>query len=199
MFKNAADAKDSVKLNGEEFLAKHLRVNFAYKPVQNRECSIFLGSLPYMIKDEELWEEFKEFGEIEYVRVIRDPITFVGKGIGFICFKEKNAAKRAISKNNTFLQGRTIRVSKARDTELDAEPKKNKFNGFSNLKNLKTQADILDTAKMFTTKGTSSLKGTKKLVRKEQNKLQEKRKQRKESNTKTINQAKKPKKKAKLE
>ena len=141
-----------------------------------------------------MWEEFKEFGEIGYVRVIRDPTTFTGKGIAYICFKERKSAKRAISKNNSYFQGRTMRVSKARDPDEVEEPKKhtpNRFNGFYNTKSLKTQSDILESAKMFSVKQPSSLKGTKKLVRREQIKLQEKRQHKKEANTKVLNKSKK--------
>ena len=102
-------------MNGQEILGKHLRVNFAYGPTQKKETTIFVGNLPYAVKDEELCEEFKEFGEIDYVRVIRDPHTFIGKGIAYVCFKERKSAKRAISKNNVFFEGRNLRVSKARD------------------------------------------------------------------------------------
>jgi hypothetical protein len=33
------------------------------------------------MKDEEMYNYFSECGKIEYVRLIRDPYTFVGKGL----------------------------------------------------------------------------------------------------------------------
>jgi RNA recognition motif-containing protein len=36
--------------------------------------------LPFTIKDEEMYKFFEKCGKISYVRVIRDPKTFYGKG-----------------------------------------------------------------------------------------------------------------------
>jgi nucleolar protein 12 len=183
-----------LQLNGSLYLDKHLRVDLAYKPEKNKESTVFLGNLPFNVTDEEIWEEFKEFGDIDYVRVIRDPHTFQGKGIGYVCFKEKNSSKRAISKNNSAFKGRYLRVSKVKDPNEDPKPIKynpNKNNGFYNLKNLKNQADILDKSPIYAKTPPVPLKGIKKTVRKEQVKLQNKRKKRQESNTKTLKKHKK--------
>lgn len=113
-----------------------------------------------------------------------------------MCFKDIKSSKRAISKNNSLFCGRNLRVSRVKDPNTEKPYKKFEQNGFCNVKNLKSQASLLDNSQMMSVKQPTSLKGTKKLVRKEQVKLQNKRKQRKESNTKT---AKKSKKKAKLD
>ena len=62
------------------------------------------------------------------------------------------------------------------------------------MKNIEDQAKMLDNTEFFEPKKPVVLKGLKKIIRKEQSKLQEKHKNRKESNTKV----KKPVKKAKL-
>lgn len=49
--------------------------------------TIFLGSLPYSVNEEDVRRHFEDFGEMENVRVVRDPVTGMGKGFGFIVFK----------------------------------------------------------------------------------------------------------------
>jgi RNA recognition motif-containing protein len=174
---------------------RHLRVDLAASPQKNEENTVFLGNLPFDVKDEELWEEFKEFGEIDYVRVVRDPHSFQGKGIAYVCFKEKRGAKRAIAKNNSEFKGRRIRVDKCRQKgEEKGDKEKNRFAGFYNTAKFKKQSEIYDEAVEIKPRHHSALKGTKKTVRKEQKKLQEKREKRKEQNKA---KSKSPKKKQK--
>ena len=53
-------------------------------------------------------------GQITNVRIIRDPKTFVGKGIGYVQFSTKEAMREAItSKNGKPFKGRELRVKKA--------------------------------------------------------------------------------------
>lgn len=47
----------------------------------NYKFTIFVGNLSFQMKDEEMYNYFSECGKIEYVRLIRDPYTFVGKGL----------------------------------------------------------------------------------------------------------------------
>lgn len=149
-----------------------------------------MGNLPFDVKEEELWEEFQEFGSIKYVRVVRNPTTFQGKGIAFVCFNEKKPAKRAISKNNTVFKGRRIRVAKAVESGTEVKTE-NKRPSFGNVKGFKKQSEILEEAPLMKPRHPSTLKGTKKDVRKEQIKLQNKRKLRKEMNTKNMKKKKK--------
>lgn len=195
LYSTEEEANASLKANGQEFKGKHLRVDLAYKPERNIDNSVFIGNLPFDVKDEELWEEFKEFGDIKYVRVIRNPTTFEGKGIAFVCFNEKKPAKRAIAKNNMMFRGRRIRVSKAVEpgTEVKAgqNDKQVKTHKFYDKKGFKTQNEIMENSPIMKARHPSSLKGTKKVVRKEQIKLQNKRQQRKENNIKNLKKKKK--------
>jgi nucleolar protein 12 len=195
LFSSEEEAKDSLKLNGQEFKGRHLRVDLASNPEKNTENSVFVGNLPFDVKDEELWEEFKEFGEIKYVRVIRNPSTFEGKGIAYVCFVEKKPAKRAIAKNNSLFRGRRLRVSKAvepvSDPKAQKKPSEEKKHKFYDVKSFKKMNEIVENAPIMKPRHPSALKGTKKIVRKEQIKLQNKRQQRKENNTKIMKKKKK--------
>lgn len=54
------------------------------------KTTVFIGNLPYDIDEEELREYLSNrCGEIEYVRLIRDKLTYKGKGIGYVKFVKK--------------------------------------------------------------------------------------------------------------
>lgn len=77
--------------------------------------TIFIGNLPFVAGEEELREHFTSCGKIENVRIVRDPRTFLGKGIGYIMFSEKEACREAVNMNGTSFKGRELRVKKAVD------------------------------------------------------------------------------------
>ena len=53
--------------------------------------TVFIGNIPFIVSEEELRTFFVACGEIENVRLVRDPKTFLGKGIGYVMFKTKEA------------------------------------------------------------------------------------------------------------
>lgn len=64
--------------------------------------------------------------ELEGVRIVRDPKTSVGKGIGFALFKSTKTRKAALSLDGRQLCGRPIRimpVKKTKDTDKKLESK----------------------------------------------------------------------------
>ena len=108
------------KVNSKLFNGKHLRVDVDDKESGEKisndfETTIFIGNLPFITNEEELREHFNpKDGEITNVRIIRDPKTFVGKGIGYVQFSSKEAMREAITeKNGKFFKGRDLRVKKA--------------------------------------------------------------------------------------
>ena len=48
---------------------------------------MFVGNLPFDVQDEDLYTHFTRCGEIEFVRVVRDKKTNIGKGFGYVQFK----------------------------------------------------------------------------------------------------------------
>ncbi|KAL1870297.1 hypothetical protein VTK73DRAFT_2672 [Phialemonium thermophilum] len=114
------------QLNGTIVLDRHLHVDSVAhpSPVDHRRC-VFVGNLGFVddetvaaVKiDEEgkkvtetrkrtkvpadveegLWRVFgKEAGKVESVRVVRDPITRVGKGFAYVQFYDENAVEAAL-------------------------------------------------------------------------------------------------------
>ena len=52
--------------------------------------------------------------QIEAVRVVHDKATGLGKGFGYVLFKNKNAAKCALSLSDELLQERRVRIMKVK-------------------------------------------------------------------------------------
>ncbi|KAI8981868.1 hypothetical protein BDF20DRAFT_863658 [Mycotypha africana] len=97
VFKTTEAVKKALELNGTLFMDKHLRVDSASNSRKHdRKRSVFLGGLPFDVADEEVWEFFKECGEIEFVRVVRDNKTNVGKGFGYVQFKTREPVEKAL-------------------------------------------------------------------------------------------------------
>jgi nucleolar protein 12 len=79
--------------------SNHLRVDLAFDKQSDYNFTLFVGNLPFTIKDEEMYKFFEKCGKISYVRVIRDPKTFYGKGIGYVSFCDKEAYSKALLLN----------------------------------------------------------------------------------------------------
>ena len=65
----------------------------------NYEYTIFIGNMPYNVTDDDLRKHFNFTKEIEYIRIVRDKETHKGKGIAYICFKNKDDYKKAVIMN----------------------------------------------------------------------------------------------------
>lgn len=78
-------------------------------------AKLFVGSLAYSVRDDELAEFFASVGTVESAKVIMDRETNRSKGFGFVEMSSDEEAKAAIEKlNNQELAGRAIIVSEAR-------------------------------------------------------------------------------------
>ncbi|KAJ3182194.1 Nucleolar protein 12 [Gaertneriomyces sp. JEL0708] len=125
VFTEKESVEKALAENGKVFMGKHIRVDRVVGGVggkdkkldkQNFRKSVFLGGLPFDVSDETVWTTFSECGEIDYVRVIRDKATNIGKGIGYVQFKDRASVALAITLNDSEISGRKIRVSACKDT-----------------------------------------------------------------------------------
>lgn len=130
VFEKKESADKSLELNGVVFMDKHLRVDGANSKQHDRKRSVFLGGLPFETEDEELWEFFKECGDIESVRVVRDNKTNVGKGFGYVQFRDRDSVDAALALNEKKFRDKTkIRVNRCKIPVSEGgvrEQKKNK-------------------------------------------------------------------------
>ena len=90
----------AIAATGSLAFGRHLRIDTAARPGESsaavsqhdsRKC-VFLGNLPFDVTDETLWSIFGDCGQIQYVRVVREPKTQQGKGFGYIGFPARIGA-----------------------------------------------------------------------------------------------------------
>lgn len=77
--------------------------------------NIYVGNLPFSVRDNELTELFSEYGEVKSANVIMDRSSGLSKGYGFVEMDDKNSAEEAIQYlNGKEVKGRELRVNEAR-------------------------------------------------------------------------------------
>ena len=77
--------------------------------------NIYVGNLNYDLQEDDLKQIFSEFGEVVSVKIITDKYTGRGKGFGFVeMSNEEDAAKAIEGLNEKEVQGRNLKVNKAR-------------------------------------------------------------------------------------
>lgn len=79
---------------------------------------IYVGSLPFKMKEEDLRETFEEFGEVSSAKIIMDKMTRQSKGFGFIEMPNEAEAKEAIAKlHGQEIMGRELIVNESQNTK----------------------------------------------------------------------------------
>lgn len=111
----------ALSLNQSLFMEKHIRVD-RVKAGQSEDTkndddfstTVFVGNLPFVVSEEEVRAHFSKFGTIQNVRLVREPKTYIGKGIGFVMFSKQEELRAAIAGATKF-KGRELRLKKATD------------------------------------------------------------------------------------
>ena len=76
---------------------------------------LYVGNLPYGVRDAQLEEVFAQVGEVVDAVVVMDRETGRSRGFGFVEMADDADADAAIEQlDGTQLEGRTIRVSEAK-------------------------------------------------------------------------------------
>ncbi|XP_030074968.1 RNA-binding protein 34 [Microcaecilia unicolor] len=120
----ASAAKALVKNGMEVASGFHIRVDLANEAASHdNRLSVFLGNLPYEVEEEGLRELFSDCGQVAAVRIIRDRDTGMGKGFGYILFKDIDAVQLALGLDGANLLGRKLRVKRcARKEKVAGKP-----------------------------------------------------------------------------
>ncbi|GCE97587.1 nucleolar protein 12 [Zygosaccharomyces mellis] len=123
------------RLNGQVFVDRHLRVDSVTHPAKHdNKRSVFVGNLDFEEDEESLWKHFGSCGEIEYVRIIRDPKTNVGKGFAYVQFRDFPNVNKALLLNDKPLESngrsRNLRVTRCKNLK-----KSSNNSGIQSLKN----------------------------------------------------------------
>ena len=100
--------------------------NTCVNPWEDFTRTIFIGNLPFVVSEEELRVQFVECGAIENIRLVRDPKTHLGKGIGYIMFSTREQMQQALTqKRGMKFKGRELRINRAVEPKR-REKKKNR-------------------------------------------------------------------------
>ena len=85
--------------------------------------NIYVGNLPYSVRDQELRETFEAYGTVTAAEVIFDKRTRRSRGYGFVEMASEVEAQRAIAAlNGKELHGRELRVD-ASQPKTDKPPR----------------------------------------------------------------------------
>jgi RNA recognition motif-containing protein len=83
-------------------------------------AKLFVGNLPYTMRDEELQQLFVGHGSVVSATVIMDRATNRSKGFGFVEYETDEEAQAAVSAlHESEVEGRKIVVSPARPKRED--------------------------------------------------------------------------------
>ncbi|OAA58068.1 nuclear and cytoplasmic polyadenylated RNA-binding protein pub1 [Niveomyces insectorum RCEF 264] len=105
-------------LNGRRVHQSEIRVNWAYqanatgKEDTSGHYHIFVGDLSNEVNDELLTQAFANFGSVSEARVMWDMKTGRSRGYGFVAFRERSEAEKALSTmDGEWLGSRAIRCN----------------------------------------------------------------------------------------
>ena len=85
--------------------------------------NIYVGNLPYSVRNDELREAFEEFGTVDSAEVIFDRRTKRSRGYGFVEMSDNDEARDAIQAlNGTNFQGRELRVDESKPKSEKQKP-----------------------------------------------------------------------------
>jgi hypothetical protein len=132
------DTRDSQVIGQFRALRRHFRVGCAFgtpslcfcifeeSPMGNK---LYVGNLPYTVRDEDLQQSFSEFGSVTSAKVMMERETGRSKGFGFVEMGNDAEAQAAISgMNGQSLGGRSVTVNEARPMEA-RPPRSGGFGG----------------------------------------------------------------------
>ncbi|PNX94369.1 nucleolar protein 12-like [Trifolium pratense] len=140
VFKTEESAQASLAHNMTVVEGNHIRVDRACPPRKklkgdksshyDNKRTVFVGNLPFDVKDEELYQLFSSIpnleSSVEAVRVVRDPHLNVGKGIAYVLFKTREATISVVKKRSLKLRDRELRLTHAK-ADASATPSKRPY------------------------------------------------------------------------
>lgn len=116
MFADESSVNAALKLNGTTLAHKRIRVDHA-EPVIDARRSVFIGNVPFKCTDEQIVQFFlkrlktdEEPEPIENVRLIRDRVSGLGKGFGYLLLKTPALVAKTLTLRNLKMENRELRV-----------------------------------------------------------------------------------------
>lgn len=96
-------------MNNKLFEGRHLHVTKGNHIEKDFKTTLFVGNVPYDADEEEIREFFRKCGEVDYVRIIRDKITFQSHGFCYVKMKNLDSVKKALLIKDKFKE-RELRI-----------------------------------------------------------------------------------------
>lgn len=131
VFDKENSVKEAVsKLNATVFENHHLRVDSVAHPLpqDNKKC-VFVGNMDFEESEESLWRHFSTCGKVENVRIVRDTKTNMGKGFGYVQFKDSLSVTKALLLDGKKMKSankagkeRTLRVNRSKAIKKTSRP-----------------------------------------------------------------------------
>ena len=80
--------------------------------------NLYVGNLSYEMSEENLRNEFAEYGEVQSAKIITDKFTGRSRGFGFVEMNSDDEGKKAMEElNGKDCEGRELVVNEARPRE----------------------------------------------------------------------------------
>ena len=77
--------------------------------------NLYVGNLSYDMSEENLRNEFAEYGEVQSAKIITDKFTGRSRGFGFVEMNSDDEGKKAMEElNGKDVEGRQLVVNEAR-------------------------------------------------------------------------------------
>ena len=82
--------------------------------------NIYVGNLSGQVTEEDLQEAFKAFGDVTSIKIVKDKVSGVSRGFGFVEMRSQTEGEAAIaSLNSKELKGLKLIVNEARPRSED--------------------------------------------------------------------------------
>lgn len=80
--------------------------------------NLYVGNLSYRMTEDQLRQEFEQYGQVSSCTIIMDKATGQSKGFGFLEMPSREEAEAAVTGlNGREIQGRRLNVNEARPRE----------------------------------------------------------------------------------
>lgn len=94
---------------------------------------LYVGNLDYNLGEKEIEDIFSKYGDVEEVKLIINRQTNQSKGFAFVTMGTEESAEKAMSELNLKeIDGRTIKVSEAKERSNNNNNRRNNNRNFNN-------------------------------------------------------------------
>jgi RNA recognition motif-containing protein len=77
--------------------------------------TIYVGNIPFNLREEELQNVFAQYGEVTSVKIIKDKFTGKSKGFAFVEMENNSEGATAVEQANGLeVKGRQLKVNEAK-------------------------------------------------------------------------------------